>query len=56
MIFDIEDDTVNSIKIVGGCLGNTVRISKLIQGKRIKEIMELLKNIPCEIKKTTCPD
>lgn len=56
IIFDIEGDTVNNLKIIGGCPGNTVGVSKLIQGKKIKEIIELLKNIPCGIKKTSCPD
>jgi len=56
MIFDIEGDRVNNIKIFGGCPGNTVGVAKLIQGKKIKEIIELLKNIPCGRKNTSCPD
>jgi len=56
MIFDIENDVVNNVKIIGGCPGNTIGLSRLIQGKKIQEIIELLKNIPCGGKKTSCPD
>lgn len=56
MTFEIEGDIVKSIKIVGGCAGNTVGISKLIEGLTIDEIIEKLKNIQCGYKGTSCPD
>ena len=36
--------------------GNTVGISKLLEGMRIKEVIEKLKGIPCGYKGTSCPD
>ena len=56
MIFDIENDIVKKLKIVGGCPGNTVGVSKLIENKSIDEVISLLKDIQCGYKGTSCPD
>ncbi len=56
MIFEIDGDIVKSIKIIGGCAGNTVGLSKLIEGMKIKDVIEKLKGIPCGFKGTSCPD
>ena len=56
MVFDIEGDIVKSVKVVGGCPGNTVGISKLVEGMKIKDIIKKLKGIPCGYKGTSCPD
>ena len=56
MIFEIEGNIVKSLKIVGGCPGNTVGVSKLVEGKNIDEIISMLKGIPCGVKGTSCPD
>ena len=56
MIFEIEGDIVKSVKIIGGCAGNTLGLSSLIKGMKIKDVIEKLKGIPCGIKNTSCPD
>ena len=56
MIFDIEEKIIKSLKIIGGCPGNTIGVSKLVEGKSIDEIIALLKGIPCGGKGTSCPD
>ena len=56
MIFEIEGDIVKSVKIVGGCAGNTLGLSNLIKGMKIKDVIERLKGIPCGVKNTSCPD
>lgn len=56
MIFEIEGNIVKSLKIIGGCPGNTVGVSKLIENKNIDEIIQMLKGIPCGGKGTSCPD
>ncbi len=56
MIFDIENNIVKKLKIVGGCPGNTVGVSKLIENKSIDEVISLLKDIQCGYKGTSCPD
>lgn len=56
MIFEIEGDIVKSVKIIGGCAGNTVGVSKLVEGLKIREVIKKLKGIPCRDKGTSCPD
>ncbi len=56
MVFEIDGDIVKSIQIIGGCPGNTLGISNLVKGKKIDEIISLLKGIPCGAKGTSCPD
>ena len=56
MIFEIEGNIVKSVKIIGGCAGNTVGISKLVEGQTIDEVIKKLKGIPCGFKGTSCPD
>ena len=56
MIFEIENNIIKSLKILGGCPGNTVGVSKLVEGKDIETVIKLLKGIPCRDKGTSCPD
>lgn len=56
MIFDIEGDIIKDVKIIGGCAGNTLGLSKLIVGQKIDEVIKRLKGIPCGYKGTSCPD
>lgn len=56
MIFEIENNIIKKLKIVGGCPGNTVGVSKLVEGRNIDEVIEMLKGITCGIKGTSCPD
>ena len=45
-----------SLKIVGGCPGNTVGVARLVEGKNIDEVIKLLKGIDCAGRGTSCPD
>ena len=56
MIFEIENNIIKKLKIIGGCPGNTVGVSKLVEGRNIDEVIEMLKGIPGGIKGTSCPD
>lgn len=56
MIFEIDNEIIKSLKIIGGCPGNTIGVSKLVEGKTIDEVIELLKDIPCGMRGTSCPD
>ena len=56
MIFEIDGDVVKSIKIIGGCTGNTVGVAKLIENKKIDDIIKMLKGIDCGSRGTSCPD
>lgn len=56
MIIELEGDIIKNVKIIGGCAGNTVGVSRLIQGMQIDEAIKRLKGIPCGFKSTSCPD
>lgn len=56
MIFEIENNIIKDLKIIGGCPGNTVGVSRLVVGKTVDEVIEMLKGIPCGARGTSCPD
>jgi len=56
MIIELDGDIIKSVKIIGGCAGNTIGVSKLIEGMKIDEAIKRLKGIPCGSKTTSCPD
>ena len=56
MIFDIENNIIKSLKIIGGCPGNTVGVSRLVAGRSIDEVIEMLEGIKCGGRGTSCPD
>lgn len=56
MIIETEGDTIKKVTIEGGCAGNTVGVSRLIEGMKIQEAIKRLKGIPCGLKGTSCPD
>ena len=56
MIIDLDGDVIKSVKIIGGCAGNTVGVSRLIEGMKIDEAIKRLKGIPCGFRTTSCPD
>lgn len=56
-IIDIDDsDIIKKVEIIGGCAGNTAGVSKLVQGMKVKDVVNKLKGIPCGVRKTSCPD
>lgn len=53
---DIEDGIVKKIQYHGGCSGNTQGVSRLAEGRRVEEVIDLLGGIRCGFKPTSCPD
>ena len=51
-----DNDTINEIKVYGGCSGNLLGISKLIKGMKVDEVIEDFKDTKCGFKNTSCPD
>jgi uncharacterized protein (TIGR03905 family) len=56
MVINVEGSIIKSVKIIGGCAGNTVGVSRLIEGMEIDEAIKRLKGIPCGFRGTSCPD
>ena len=56
ILFDVtEDGRVENVKFIGGCSGNLQGIAKLVQGRKIDDIIDTLKGIKCKAN-TSCPD
>lgn len=54
--FDIENNIVKNVKIVGGCAGNNIGIAALAEGRTADDVIALLSGIPCGPRPTSCPD
>lgn len=51
-----DNQTIQSLKIIGGCPGNTQGISSLVAGMKIDDVIAKLDGIRCGGKPTSCPD
>ena len=40
MTFTMDGDIIRDVKIVGGCAGNLLGISRILKDKKISEVME----------------
>ena len=56
MIFQIDNNKVIDLKVIGGCNGNLKGISQLIKNMAIEDIIDKLSGIKCNYKTTSCPD
>lgn len=54
--FHIEDDVVSDIEFIGGCNGNLKAIAKLLNGKTVEYIEEMLLGNTCGRRPTSCGD
>lgn len=55
--FSINDDgIITDVKFYGGCNGNLQGISRLVVGKKAKDVSALLRGVNCNGKGTSCPD
>lgn len=52
---EIDQQQLKSVRFIGGCRGNLEGISRLVQGRPISEVTELLRGINCR-NGTSCPD
>ncbi len=53
--FEVENGIVKSVNFVGGCMGNTTGVSKLVEGMRVEDVIARLEGIKCR-PTTSCPD
>ncbi len=54
--FSIENEKIHNVKFFGGCPGNTLAISKLLEGYDAKKAVEILKGNDCGGRGTSCAD
>lgn len=51
-----DSNTITSVKFIGGCAGNTQGVARLAEGRKVDDVIEILKGIRCGMKSTSCPD
>lgn len=54
-----EDGLIKKVVFLGGCPGNTLGVSRLLEGRTIDEVLPLIEGIKCpgsRTKQTSCPD
>jgi len=56
MEFDIQDGTIESFKVVGGCNGNLKGIGSLLKGMKVEDVIGRLEGTTCGPRPTSCPD
>ena len=54
--FDIENNIVKNVQIIGGCDGNNKGMAALAEGRSAEDVIRLLSGIPCGKRPTSCPD
>ena len=53
--YEVADGVVTKCEFVGGCPGNTKGVAQLVIGRKIEDVIAILKGIPCR-NGTSCPD
>lgn len=54
--FQVVDNKITKLSFVGGCEGNLMGISRLVEGLEVEDAIERLKGIDCNGRGTSCPD
>lgn len=52
---EINGNVIESVRFIGGCLGNTTGVAALAKGFSVDEAIDRLKGIQCR-NGTSCPD
>ncbi len=53
--YEVADGIVTKCGFVGGCPGNTQGVAKLVVGRKVEDVIALLKGVQCR-NGTSCPD
>ena len=54
--FNLDGDVVSDISFTGGCNGNTKAVAKLVTGRPVDDVVELLAGNDCGGRGTSCAD
>ena len=53
---DLDGGILRNVRFTGGCSGNLLAISKLVEGMKAQDVIRLLEGNPCGGKETSCAD
>lgn len=56
MEIDVEDGTIQAVRVMGGCNGNLQGIASLLKGMRVEDAISRMDGLHCGMKSTSCPD
>ena len=56
MHISYDGETITGLEVIGGCHGNLQGLAALSKGRRLDELVTLLKGIDCHGRGTSCPD
>ena len=52
----VDGNIIKRVEFLGGCMGNTQGVARLVEGMTIEEAVTRLEGIECGRKGTSCPD
>lgn len=55
ILLEVENDTIQSAKVLGGCDGNAKGIAELVRGMKVDDVIRKLEHIKCGSKSSSCP-
>lgn len=53
---ELDGDVIKKVRFYGGCNGNTQGVARLVEGRRVEDVVETLSGIRCGLRPTSCPD
>ncbi len=53
--YEVGNGVVTHCRFIGGCPGNTQGVARLVIGRKVEDVIAMLKGIPCR-NGTSCPD
>ena len=53
--YEVTDGILTACRFVGGCPGNTQGVARLAVGRKVEDVIAMLKGIQCR-GGTSCPD
>lgn len=51
-----DDNVIQDVQFLGGCMGNLRGIAALVKGQRAQDVIARVRGIDCGGKGTSCPD
>ena len=55
--FEVDNNNiVTSCGFIGGCMGNTQGVARLVVGRSVDDVIKTLEGINCGNRGTSCPD
>ena len=54
--FEVENNVITSCRFIGGCMGNTQGVARLVEGMKVDDAIAKLSGIDCGGRGSSCPD